>query len=235
MHGIKTLRCIAEGPVEEFSLEEITSAMKKMKLEKASGLIEVSMEMINANGKVGIDVMMKLCQRILDRKGMPEDWKTSVMVSIDKGKRDVTNCGAYRGVKLLEHRMKIVEKVLEKRIRTMVEVDDMQFDFIPGRGTTDGLFIVRRMQEEYRKKDEKLYKCFVNLEKAFDRVSRRLIQLQLRKKEQPKILVKAVMSMYEVSKTKIKLDLNSQKNFISENCFFTFVVSNYGGCCDREC
>ena len=51
-----------KGPVEEFSLEEITSAMKKMKLGKAFGFSEVSMEMINANEKVGIDVMMKLCQ-----------------------------------------------------------------------------------------------------------------------------------------------------------------------------
>ena len=52
--------------------------MKKMKLGKASGLSEVSMEMTNANGKVGIDVMMKLCQRVFDVKGMPKDWKTSV-------------------------------------------------------------------------------------------------------------------------------------------------------------
>ena len=33
------------------------------------------------------------------------------------------SCGAYRGVKLLEHAMKIVERVLEKRIRNLVEVD----------------------------------------------------------------------------------------------------------------
>ena len=32
------------------------------------------------------------------------------------------------------------------------------------------IFIVRRMQEEYQKKDKKLYMCFVDMEKAFDRV-----------------------------------------------------------------
>ena len=51
---------MVKDPVELISLEEITTAIKKMKLEKASGLLEVSMEMINASGKVGIDVMMKL-------------------------------------------------------------------------------------------------------------------------------------------------------------------------------
>ena len=51
------------GPVKE------VSSKKKMKLGKASGLSEVNMEMINASGKVEIDVMMKLCQRVLEGKG----------------------------------------------------------------------------------------------------------------------------------------------------------------------
>ena len=80
---------------------------------------------------------------------MPEDWKTSVMVPIYKGKGNATNYSAYRGVKLLEYGMKIVERILEKRIRALVEVYDMQFGFMPGRRTTNALFIVRKMQEEY--------------------------------------------------------------------------------------
>ena len=43
-----------------------------------------------------------------------------------------------RGVKLLEHAMKIIERELKKRIRELVKVDDMQFGFMPGKGTTDG-------------------------------------------------------------------------------------------------
>ena len=70
-----------------------------MKLGKASVLSEVNME-INASGKVGIDVNVKLCQRVPEWKQILEDWKSSVMVPIYKGKRDVMNCGAYREVKL---------------------------------------------------------------------------------------------------------------------------------------
>ena len=39
-----------------------------------------------------------------------------MVVPIFKGKGDVMDFGAYRGVKLLEHAMKIVERLLEKRI-----------------------------------------------------------------------------------------------------------------------
>ena len=51
-------------------------------------------------------------QRVIYGKGMPDEWKTSVLVPIFKEKGDVRNCNTYRGVKLLEHAMKIVEIVL---------------------------------------------------------------------------------------------------------------------------
>ena len=107
---------MVEEPVEEVTYEEVIKAMNNMKLGKAAGPSEVNMDMIMASGKFGVGVLKKLCQRVLDGKGMPEEWKTSVVVSIFKGKGDVMDCGAYRGVKLLEHAMKIDERVLEKRI-----------------------------------------------------------------------------------------------------------------------
>ena len=79
---------------------------------------------------------------------MPDCWALSVVVPIFMGKGDAMNIGAYSGVKLLEQAMKIVEKVLEKRLRHMVKVGEMQFGFMPGKGTIDAVFILRRLQEE---------------------------------------------------------------------------------------
>ena len=50
----------------------------------------------------------------------------------------------------------IVERVLENRIRESVMIDDMQFSFMPGKGTTHALFILRRKQEEFREREQKL-------------------------------------------------------------------------------
>ena len=69
------------------------------------------------------------------------------------------------------------------------------------------------MQEEYREKNKKLYMCFVDLEKAFDRVPRRIKQWTLRKKVLPDILVKREMSLYEGSKMKVKVESEFSKNF----------------------
>ena len=139
------------------------------------------MDMIIASGKFGAGEIKKLCQRMLDGKVMPEEWKTSVVVPIFQGKGDMMDFGAYRGVKLLKHAMKKVERVLENRIRELVTIDDMQFGFMPGKGTTHALLILRRMQEEFRDREQKLYMCFVGLEKACDRVPREVMEWALRK------------------------------------------------------
>ena len=52
----------------------------------------------------------------------------------------------------------------------MVSIDDSQFGFDPGRGTTDAIFVVGQLQEKYLAVNKRLYMAFVDLEKAFDRV-----------------------------------------------------------------
>ena len=76
---------VVEGPVEKVARNEIVEAMQRMKSGKATGPSEVSVEMIVASGKTGVKVMMELCQRVLDGRGMPDEWKTSVIVPIFKG------------------------------------------------------------------------------------------------------------------------------------------------------
>ena len=194
---------MVERPVEGVTDEEVMKAKNKMKLAKAAGPSEVNMDVIIASGKFGVGVIKKLFQRVFDGEGMPEEWKTSVVVPIFKGTRDVIDCGAYRPVKLLEHAIKIAERVLENRIRGLVTMDDMQFGFMPGNGTTHALYILRRIQEELRGKEKKLCICFVNLEKAFNRISREVIEWALRNKELAEELVEAVMSLYKGLRTKV--------------------------------
>ena len=114
-----------EGPVERVSQEEVVKTIGEMKVGKAAGPSEVSVEMIAASGEIGISVMVELCQGMLDGRRMPDEWVLSVVVPICKGKGDEMSCGAYRGVKLLDHAIKILEKVLKRILQCMAEVDKM--------------------------------------------------------------------------------------------------------------
>ena len=51
----------------------------------------------------------------------------------------------HRGIKLLEHDMKVVEKIFEHRIWHQIEVDDMQFEFTKGKqynNNTNNIIII---------------------------------------------------------------------------------------------
>ena len=73
------------------------------------------------------------------------------------GKDDAVERGNFRGLKLLDHLMKVFERVIEKYIREAVNIDDMQFGFMPGKGTMDAIFITRIMQERFLAKKKNLY------------------------------------------------------------------------------
>jgi len=109
--------------------------------------------------------------------------------------------------------MKVVKRIFEYRIRQQIEIDDMQFGFMKGKGTTDAILMARQMQENFRVKGKKLYFGFVDLEKAFDRVPRKVISWAMRKLRVEEWLVSAVISIYAGAKTVVRTVYGNSKSF----------------------
>ena len=61
--------------------------------------------------------------------------------------------------------------------------------------------------------NEKCCMCFVDLEKAFDRVPRKVLEWALRKKGIPDVLVRSVMSLFEGAKTRVRVDSELSEEF----------------------
>ena len=61
--------------------------------------------------------------------------------------------------------MKIFERVIEENVRKVKDISYMQFEFVPGRGTIDAIFIDRQLQEKYLEKEKNLYLAIIDLEK----------------------------------------------------------------------
>ena len=77
-----------------------------------------------------------------------------------------------------------------------VNIDEMLFGFCPGRGKTDAIFIPRQLQGKYFAKHRKLHIAFVDLEKAFYRVSRKVLWWVFCVAGVPEWLVKVVQAMH---------------------------------------
>ena len=192
-----------EGAVRRIEVEEVRCAMNRMKIGKASGPSGVALEMFKAGGDKCLKSLTNIFNDILFKNKLPEEWMLSSLVPIFKGKGDPLNPNSYRGIKLLEHAFKLYEKILDGRLREVVDIDKMQYGFMPGRRTVDAVFVLRRLTEKFRAKNKKLFFVFVDLEKAFDRVPREVIRFALRRKDVPEYLVNGVMSLYEGCKTAV--------------------------------
>ena len=71
------------------------------------------------------------------------------MLNLYKGKGEALDRGSHRGLKLTDQVMKLLEWIPDSYISKMVNIDEMQFGFVPGRGTTDTIFVVRQLKEKY--------------------------------------------------------------------------------------
>ena len=134
------------------SKEEVRQAIQDLKVRKAAGPSGVTAEMIKAAGEQAVDWLTSICNRIVKEEAISEtrELAMSELVAIYKGKGDVLECSSSQGIKLLEHGMKVAERVLERRLRQAVGIDRMQFGFRPGTGTTHAIFIARQMMAMYK-------------------------------------------------------------------------------------
>ena len=94
------------------------------------------MEMIQAAGDMGASMIRDLAAAIICDGKVASDWEQSFIVCLYKGKGDTLERGSYRGLKLTEEGMKVLERIVDGLIRHMVSIDDSWFGFVPGRGTT---------------------------------------------------------------------------------------------------
>ena len=86
------------------------------------------------------------------------------------------NCGVHRGVKLLEHVIKITERMLERQIhvRALVNLKKMQLGFMIERGTVKYSMHIKKARAILKYEgfvdtriDKKPHMCFVDMKKSF--------------------------------------------------------------------
>ena len=106
-----------------------------------SGIID---EMLKAAGEEGVELVRKLAEVVFS--------------NLYKGKGETLDHGNYCGLKRTDQVMKLLERVLDSSIHQMVNIDEMQFTFVSGRGTIDAIFIIHQLQEKYiAAPNERLY------------------------------------------------------------------------------
>ncbi|KAK3569815.1 hypothetical protein QTP86_005847 [Hemibagrus guttatus] len=109
--------------------------------------------------------------------------------------------------------MKVWERLVEARLRKVVEICEQQYGFMPRKSTTDAIFALRILMEKYRDGQKELHCVFVDLEKAYDRVPREELWYCMRKSGVAEKYVRVVQDMYERSRTVVRCAVGQTEEF----------------------
>ena len=119
-----------------------------------------------------IEKLTQLCNEIYNTGYWPTYLKESIFIPIPK-KPKATRCQEYRTISIMSQVTKLLLKIVIDRMKMKIEteLDDAQSGFRQVKGTREGLLNLRLIIcERHLEVQKDVYICFLDYEKAFDRV-----------------------------------------------------------------
>ena len=161
-----------DGAGAEILFSEFEKALADLKNGKAEGIDGIPAELLKALGCTAKKELFEICKEIYLSGEWPDDMMASIVIPIEK-KQGAQECVEFRTISLVSHASKILLKILTRRLEAKAEafLGDDQYGFRRGCGTREGIAAMRTLYERSLEYDNKVYVCFVDYEKAFDRVN----------------------------------------------------------------
>ena len=162
-----------------FSIEELQTALRKLKTDKAPGPDGLQNEVILLLDEYGELQLLDIFNEAWNNGTIPDTWLQAKVVSIYKGKGDDADPSSYRPISLLNGFYKIYASLIQARLATYCEerIRRTQYGFRPRRGTQQPLFLLRRFMEWSRMTDHNSQLLFLDWKQAFDSVDhKRMMQ-----------------------------------------------------------
>ena len=207
---------------------DVKDAIKALKNEKAAGPDGLSGEFYKYSAPCIVTFLTKMFNKLFDSGTFPLSWSESVIHPIHK-KGDINSPDNYRGISLLNVSSKLYSYILNKRLTDWVEennvLNESQAGFRRNYSTVDHIYCLLTLVQKQLSNHQKLYAAFVDFKKAFDFVDRKYLWFVLRKNGIRGKMYKAIKSMYEIVKARVRANNCVSESFMcprglkqGENC-----------------
>ena len=235
------------------SVDELKSTIKSLKNGKSANDIPAAYVKHAIESKLIEKEFTRLFKQIWKTNQIPENWEHTKLVALWKGqsKGGKKDPKAYRGLQIGSSMCKILVNLIINRLKTWYESQlmDQQQGFRSGRGTTDAIYIIKRIHEITDKMKKPVYVLFVDLASAFDHVDRKLLFTTIRHRLSTASntkLIKILESLYSYTITALAQNPNDKfeitngvrqggpESPVLFNLFIDFIMHLYLDECERK-
>jgi hypothetical protein len=120
------------------------------------------------------------------------------------------DCNNYRGISVLNHHGKLFERLIQNRLLPFATeagcIPESQCGFLPGRSTVDAVLVSKLLSTYALEQDSPLFKCFIDLTKAYDKVDRATLWKILELLGIPPRILKVIINLHDGSMARVKID-----------------------------
>lgn len=199
--------------------DEIQTAINTLKRGKASGLDGISGEMVKCSIKHMLQTLEKLFNKIYSSGTYPTLWAAGYITCLHKkgSKLDPSN---YRGITITSVLGKVFNSILNTRLNKFLRegehISPLQIGFEKGSSTSDHIFTLKTILDKYMQGSNKVYTCFIDFKKAFDKVWHTGLFSKLNKIGVNNHFLKVIRDMYTKTKLCLKTNEGLTNDFISQ-------------------
>ena len=174
---VKDLQKLSDGVVindDPPNIEEIQKHLQALKPNKACNDIEPELLRL-CNTPIMLEVLHRMILNLWNNLDLPVAWGNSQLKTLWKGKGSKRDPTKYRGISIGSTVCKLIISIILSRLKSWYEtqLSDEQYGFRPNRGTTDGIYEIKRIHQITNRKQQPLYLLFVDLSAAFDHIPRK--------------------------------------------------------------
>ena len=193
---------------------DVNAVIKSLKTGKARDEDNIRSEMLKAMNMYGVRWLTRVCKVACRTGQAPKQWKISVIIPIQE-KGDKRKCPSYRGISLISVPGKVYAKCIEKKCREIVEpkLTDAQCGLRPGRSTINQIFALQQIFEKSWECAKEVNECFVDREKAYDRIPKGKLWAVLLQYGIDGQLLTAIKSLYVHSEVCVRFNSATTKPF----------------------
>lgn len=159
---------------------EVKKALRSAKTGKAMGPDNIPVEVLKLLEDDYLDALTNLFNQVYNLGSLPSEWLKSTFITLPK-KTKAKKCAEYRTISLMSHVLKIFLAIIQNRIRPKCDeqLGESQFGFRSGMGTREALFALNVLVQKCKDMQTNVILCFIDYEKAFDRVRHDLLMERL--------------------------------------------------------